>query len=73
MLIFYCTPAAILCCSFLSLCTNEEERRGGREYLVLFAGVDLNRIFVSSVNLLFLANIDVTYDSCILHVFFSIS
>lgn len=60
----------MLFCSFLCLCTNEEERHGGREYLVLFAGVDLNRVFVHSVNLLFLANIDVSYNSCILLVFF---
>lgn len=49
----------MLCCSFLSLCTNGKERRGGREYLVLFADVDLNRIFVPSVDLLFLPNADV--------------
>lgn len=63
----------MLCYSFLSLCTIEEERHGGREYLVLFADVDLNRIFVPSPNLLFLANADVTYGSCILHVFCIIS
>lgn len=60
----------MLCCSFLS---NGKERRGGGEYLVLFADVDLNRIFVPSVDLLFLTNADITYDSCALHVIFYIS
>lgn len=60
----------MLCCSFLS---NGKERHGGGEYLVLFADVDLNRIFVPSVDLLFLTNADITYDSCALHVIFYIS
>lgn len=60
----------MLWCSFLSLCANEEERRGGRQYLVLFAGADLNRIFLPSVNLLFPANADVTYDFYLFHASF---